>query len=76
MLQELLETERSFLTVLEIVSQDFYLALKDVLTPDDLELLFAIARVGYGASPVLSALRALPHNPESVPSAQVSVGRV
>ena len=45
MLNELYETEKSFVSVLELVSQDFYLALKDHLHPDDTELLFAIARV-------------------------------
>ena len=44
-LQEMFETERSFLTMLEIVSQDFYMALKDHISPEDTDLLFKIARV-------------------------------
>ena len=44
-LRELFETEKSFLSVLELISQDFYSALCDHISSDDNELLFSSAKV-------------------------------
>ena len=44
-LTELYETEKSFLCVLELISQDFYAALCDHISSDDNELLFSAAKV-------------------------------
>ena len=44
-LRELYETEKSFLNVLELISQDFYNALVDTISPEDKELLFSSAKV-------------------------------
>lgn len=57
-LQEIYETERSFLSVLELVSQDFYLSLKDHIPPEDTELLFSIARVrGWDGGRICTATK-------------------
>ena len=47
-LRELCETERSFLTVLRLISQDFFSALCELVTAEDVELLFSTAKVGPG----------------------------
>ena len=44
-LQELYETEKSFLNVLELISQHFYTALCDNINQDDNDLLFSTAKV-------------------------------
>lgn len=44
-LRELYETEKSFLNVLELISQDFYAALCDHISSEDNELLFSSAKV-------------------------------
>ena len=51
-LQELYETEKSFLTVLQLISQDFYSAVCDVVSQEDIDLLFSTAKVSL--SPLLS----------------------
>ena len=44
-LNELYETEKSYLTVLELISQDFYSSLVDHITSEDAELLFSAVKV-------------------------------
>lgn len=45
LLQELYETEKSFLTVLELISQNFYTAVCDNISQEDVDLLFSSAKV-------------------------------
>ena len=44
-LQELYETEKSFLNVLQLISQDFYSAVCDCISQEDVDLLFSTAKV-------------------------------
>ena len=44
-LNELYQTEQSYLKVLEIISQEFYSALVDHISSEDAELLFSAAKV-------------------------------
>ena len=44
-LNELYQTEKSYLTVLELISQDFYSSLVDHITSEDTELLFSAVKV-------------------------------
>lgn len=46
-LNELYETEKSYLTVLELISQDFYSSLVDHITSEDAELLFSAVKALY-----------------------------
>ena len=46
-LNELYETEKSYLNVLELISQDFYSALVDHISSDDTELLFSAVKVTH-----------------------------
>lgn len=46
-LNELYQTEKSYLNVLELISQDFYSALVDHISSDDTELLFSAVKVIY-----------------------------
>ena len=48
-LNELYQTEQSYLNVLELISQDFYSALVDHISSDDTELLFSAVKVIYNA---------------------------
>lgn len=45
MLQELYETEKSFLSVIQLISQDFYGAICDHISQEDVDLLFSTAKV-------------------------------
>ncbi len=45
-LNELYQTEKSYLNILEIISQDFYSALVDHISSEDAELLFSAVKVG------------------------------
>jgi len=44
-LKELFETERSFLSVLKLVSHDFFSAMCEVICAEDVELIFSTAKV-------------------------------
>ena len=46
-LHELYETEKSFLSVLELISQNFYSAICDSINQEDNDLLFSTAKVLY-----------------------------
>lgn len=44
-LNELYQTEKSYLNILEIISQDFYIALVDHISSEDADLLFSSVKV-------------------------------
>lgn len=44
-LNELYQTEKSYLNILEVISQDFYSALVDHISSEDTELLFSAVKV-------------------------------
>ncbi len=46
-MKELFETERSFLTVLHLISQEFFNALCELINAEDVQLIFSTAKVIY-----------------------------
>ncbi len=53
-MKELYETERSFLTVLHLISQDFFNALCELICAEDVQLIFSTAKVRQNNSKYFS----------------------
>ncbi len=62
-MKELFETERSFLTVLHLISQEFFNALCELINAEDVQLIFSTAKVcaiSLVYKSVIKVIQALP----------------